>query len=75
LRCEQDSPKEIAIELDMDHVGSGDTFFEATIIEQHKKLFAKPPKRTLNIGFIKSTPDDRSPSFCGSGTRASSASA
>ena len=43
-RCEEDSPKEIAIELDMDHVGSGDTFFEAVTIEQHKKLFARKPR-------------------------------
>jgi hypothetical protein len=61
IRCESDSPKEIAIELDMDHVGSGDTFFEGTIIEQHRKLFAKPPKRTMAIQFIKKTSDDAIP--------------
>jgi hypothetical protein len=55
------TPKEMAIEIDMDHVGSGDTFFEATIVEQHKKLFAKKPSRLINIAFIKGTPDDRIP--------------
>jgi len=48
-RCEEDSPKEIAIELDMDHVGSGDTFFEAVVIEQHKKLFARKPRYVKSI--------------------------
>lgn len=60
-RCEEDSPKEIAIELDMDHVGSGDTFFESTIIEQHKKLFAREPKRLMSIRFRKGTADDNIP--------------
>lgn len=50
-RCAEDSPKEIATELDMDHVGSGDTFFEATVIEQHKRLFARPPREKLTISF------------------------
>lgn len=50
-RCEEDSPKEIATELDMDHVGSGDTFFEATIIEQHKRLFGRPPSKQGSITF------------------------
>lgn len=51
--CEVRSPREVAIELDMDHVGSGDTFFEANVIEQHKKLFARKPRRKLNIRFAK----------------------
>lgn len=55
------SPKELAIEVDMDHVGSGDTFFEATIIEEHKTLFARPPKRTLSIKFDKSVADSKVP--------------
>jgi hypothetical protein len=57
------TPKEMAIEIDMDHVGSGDTFFEATIIEQHKKMFAKPSlyRKGMTIAFTKNTPDDRIP--------------
>lgn len=55
--CETRSPKEVAIEIDMDHVGSGDTFFEAVIVEEHRKLFARPPTRTLTINFRKSVPD------------------
>lgn len=50
-RCEEDSPKEVATEIDMDHVGSGDTFFEATVVEQHKRLFARPPRRKMSISF------------------------
>lgn len=43
------SPKELAIEVDMDHVGSGNTFFESNVIEQHKKLFARKPLNTFEI--------------------------
>lgn len=56
-RCEEDSPKEIATELDMDHVGSGDLFFEAPIIEQHKKLFGKAPRLLTSITFRKNLTD------------------
>jgi hypothetical protein len=59
--CEVRSPKEVAIELDMDHVGSGDTFFEGTIIEQHKKLFAKKPLKRLFIDFRRGVSDDSIP--------------
>lgn len=52
------SPKEVAIELDMDHVGSGDTFFEATVIEQHKRLFARKPRRVTSITFKKKLTDE-----------------
>lgn len=61
IRCEEDSPKEVAIELDMDHVGSGDTFFESTIIEKHKQLYARVPKTTKSIVFKKQIPDDKIP--------------
>jgi len=35
------SPKEMAIEVLADHIGSGDTFFEASSIEMHRQLFVK----------------------------------
>jgi hypothetical protein len=57
-RCEEDSPKEIAIELDMDHIGAGNTYFEATVIEQHKKLFARPPRRTTAITWKRKLTDE-----------------
>lgn len=57
-RCAEDSPKEVAIELDMDHIGSGDTYFEATVIEQHKKLFARNPRRTCSIVWKKKLTDE-----------------
>ncbi len=37
------TPKEMSIELDMDHVGSGDTFFEPESILKHRSLFVRPP--------------------------------
>ena len=52
------SPKEVAIELDMDHVGSGDTFFESVTIEQHRKLFARPPRRVMTINWKKGLSDE-----------------
>jgi hypothetical protein len=55
------SPKELAIEVDMDHVGSGDTFFEGTILEEHKMLFAEKPKRWMIIRFNENVPDSRIP--------------
>lgn len=59
--CEARSPKEVAIEIDMDHVGSGDTFFESVILEEHRVLFAKLPMRTMHIGFMKKIADDQVP--------------
>lgn len=57
------SPKEMAQEIDMDHIGSGDTFFEAHIIEEHKRLFAKPaiPGMSRSIDFRKSVTTDAIP--------------
>lgn len=57
-RCLEDSPKEVAVEIDMDHIGSGDTYFEATVLEQHKKLFARPPRYTGQIVFKAKLPDE-----------------
>ena len=56
--CADATPKEVSIELDMDHLGSGDTFFEATIIEQHKRLFARPAQHRLTVNFDKKYSDD-----------------
>jgi hypothetical protein len=61
FECTVRSPKEVAIELDMDHVGSGDTFFEANVIEQHRKLFARRHRQRATIGFKKGIPDDGIP--------------
>jgi hypothetical protein len=47
------SPKELAIEVDMDHVGSGDLFFETNLIEEHRKLFACEPSRRFGLKFVE----------------------
>jgi len=57
LQCGIRSPKEVAIEIDADHVGSGDTFFEATIIEEHRLLYARETYRTLYVNWKKTVPD------------------
>jgi len=51
------SPKEMSIEIDMDHVGSGDTFFEPMIIEQHRRLFAKAPRMSFALSFKSELPE------------------
>lgn len=51
LQAATRSPKELATEVDMDHVGSGDTFFEAVVIEQHRVMFARPPHKTFKLNF------------------------
>lgn len=56
--CVARSPKELAIEVDMDHLGSGETFFEPVVIEQQKKLFARPPRRHMTIRFKKKVTDE-----------------
>ena len=63
IEAEARTPKELATEVDMDHVGSGDTFFESMVIEEHKKLFAKPCRRNMSILFNKKTPDADIPSI------------
>ena len=57
------SAKEMAIEIDMDHLGSGDNFFELDVIAKHKKLFAsKPPISTgWNIMFKQDVPIKKIP--------------
>jgi len=53
------TPKEMAIELDMDHIGSGDTFFESIIIEQHKKLYVRKPRHVIGVSWKKDTSDEK----------------
>lgn len=45
------TPREMAIEIDMDHIGSGETFFENYNLEVHKTLFACPPRSRWKIDF------------------------
>lgn len=54
LQAEKRTPREMAQEIDMDHIGSGDTFFEAHVIEQHKRMFGSNPTCFRSIDFKKS---------------------
>jgi len=45
------TPKEMAIEIDMDHIGSGETFFEAFNLESHRALFACEPRSVWTMDF------------------------
>ena len=53
---EERSPQEMAQEIDMDHIGSGSTFFEGTVVEQHRALFARDPVFIRNIDFSREVP-------------------
>ena len=55
--CEECTPKEVAIEIDMDHVGSGNTVFDGTTLAQHKQVFATPRRHMRFINFKKGVPD------------------
>ena len=59
--CERRSPQEVAQEMDMDHIGSGATFFDAHPIEQHRALFARPPAFTRGFDFARSVAADAYP--------------
>lgn len=56
--CLRNSPKEVATEIDMDHIGSGDTYFDATVIEQHKRLFGRKPLTSGSIRFRTKMSDE-----------------
>lgn len=51
------SPKEMAIEIDMDHIGSGDTYFEAAVVEQHRSMFSKRPRHEFQITLDENIPN------------------
>jgi len=37
------SPKEMAIDVDRDHIGSGENFFESNVLARYKATFVRPP--------------------------------
>ena len=54
-------PQELAQETDLDHIGSGSTFFDDTILETHRKAFARRPKNTYQIDFNRTVTNDKIP--------------
>lgn len=59
------SPKEMAIEVLADHIGSGETFFEAQNVEMHRRLFARPCYSQWTIDFKKNISMDVIPTVVG----------
>jgi hypothetical protein len=57
-QCRASSPKEVATEIDADHLGSGERFFEDAIILEHQKLLARPPRVRKTIAFKKTLTDE-----------------
>ncbi len=56
-------PKEMAQEIDMDHIGSGDIYFDPIILEEHKRLFARDAKILKHIDFRKGVMTQAIPSL------------
>lgn len=61
--CEECTAKEIAIEVDMDHVGSGNTVFDPTTLTQHKQVFGADALHKRYINFKKGVPDSDVPAL------------
>jgi len=57
------TPKELAIEVLADHIGSGETFFESHNVEAHRKVFGRPARSTWTIDFQKGIAEDLIPSI------------
>jgi len=68
--ADERSPKEMAIELDMDHIGSGETYFEAHNIEVHRSLFAKNERKRYKIDFLPTIATVQIPTILLKGQRA-----
>lgn len=50
--CARRSKKDVAENLDMDHAGAGETFFDHTEIEKHRRAHEQPPRFRADIGPI-----------------------
>ena len=59
--CARRTPREIAEEIDMDHLGSGAAFFESTVIEAHRNKHARAVLFNATIDFKAQTPEDSIP--------------
>lgn len=57
------SPQEMAQEVDMDHIGSGDSFFEPHIVEENRRMFGKPFVTSRGIDFRKGISSDAIPAI------------
>ncbi|KKN71914.1 hypothetical protein LCGC14_0415600 [marine sediment metagenome] len=55
------SPKEMAQEIDMNDIESGSTVFDVRIVENHKALFARPPKIKMKVAFDRMIPNAQIP--------------
>lgn len=61
VEAEKRTPQEMAQEVDMDHIGSGDSFFEPYIVEEHKRMFGRPPFSSRTIDFAAGVASDAIP--------------
>ncbi len=45
------SPKELAIEVNVDHVGADDAFMDNAVLADHRRTYGRTPAKTLTVGF------------------------
>lgn len=50
---ERRTRREMAQEIDMDHMGSGSMFFDAATVEAYKNMFGRKPRWSVAINFFK----------------------
>jgi hypothetical protein len=53
------TPKELAIEVLADHIGSGETYFESANVDNHRRLFARDALSRWKIDFHRGIPTER----------------
>ncbi len=57
------SPREMAIEVLADHLGSGATFFEPNNIEAHRRIHSREPRARYRVDFRKGVASDMIPNI------------
>jgi len=55
------TPKELAIEVDMDHIGAGDVFFDESVIQAHIQKYAAPARAIGEVSWESGVADNAIP--------------
>ena len=68
-QVEERDPKEVAQEINRDHVGSGDTYFDTHVVEEHRRMFGRPEDHRRTIRFKDDIAPSAYPSIIGRSQR------
>jgi hypothetical protein len=55
---EKRNPKDLAEEIDCNHMGAGSSFFDVGGLENYRAMYCKPPTEYRTIDFVKGTAND-----------------